>query len=170
MKGPPSPPPHPWGLSTAHLQQQSVIFYSTKLFGLAFFWKNAEIRRKPPLQNLSSSLLWRQNKRLQYIKLQFCLFFCTNVEFGLSLESKKKGCWWCSARALRKVQNVYCYVHTVHFYCLLFTICTNKCTHTHTHTHTHIYIYIYILQALLHVSVLLRHLFNMHMCSCWYKL
>ena len=27
----------------------------------------------------------------------------------------------------------YFYVHTVHFYCLLFTICTNKCTHTHTH-------------------------------------
>ena len=38
----------------------------------------------------------------------------------------------------------YFYVHTVYSSCLLFIICTNKCTHTHTHTHTHIYIYIYI--------------------------
>ena len=36
-------------------------------------------------------------------------------------------------------QNNYFYVQTVHFYCLIFIICTNKCkcTHTHTHTHTH---------------------------------
>jgi len=36
-----------------------------------------------------------------------------------------------------------CYVRTVHFYFLLFIICTNKCTQKHTHTHTHIYRVIY---------------------------
>ena len=35
---------------------------------------------------------------------------------------------------------IHFYVHTVHFYCVLFIICTKKCTHTHTHTHS-IYIY-----------------------------
>jgi hypothetical protein len=44
---------------------------------------------------------YAKNKRLQYIKLQFRLFFCTNVKFGLSLEGKRKG-WWCSTRVRRK--------------------------------------------------------------------
>ena len=34
----------------------------------------------------------------------------------------------------------YFYVRTVHFYCLLFIICTNK----YTHVYMYIYIYIYI--------------------------
>ena len=77
--------------STVHLQQ-SVIFCSTKFFGLVSFWRNAEFRRKPPLQKLSSSLLLHQKQRtvVLYIKLQFCLFSCTKWNLFLRWNVRKE--------------------------------------------------------------------------------
>jgi hypothetical protein len=60
---------------------------------------------------------YSKNKRLQYIKLQLCLFFCMKVKFGLSLESKKTG-WWSSTRVLRK--SIECLLLCAHRAFLLF--------------------------------------------------
>jgi hypothetical protein len=46
--------PHPRGFNSASAAGWDILFYET--LWTYFFCKNAEIRRKPPFQNLSSSL------------------------------------------------------------------------------------------------------------------